>query len=293
MIVAMISRHSQLPTGHSSLIQTPVRTHGTSPGTSVRSLSLCALWVALAAPLLTQAGELMPFEIPEEEVQWDQVDIPEFNTALPEPPPEPAKPVDPGPDWPAPAIDAYVDVSFSDARFNSLGYSEEPGGYRFVVGFRLDRPGDVRWSFAPEFGYSRIGRAERKDVSVYNNIPGYTTTETVTHNIDLSALDFGARVGYRILPHLDVYGRGGMQFYHISSKTQTTLDFTPLAGVTLPRPREVQRPASTADAKLDLFGTLGVSLQLGDVPSFYVEYGARQVAGELVSIGSMGVLLNF
>lgn len=236
----------------------------------------------------------MPFEIPEEAVQWDQIELEEFNTNLPvlETETKPQTPVDTGPDWPAPAIDAYVDTSFSQADFNSLNYPETPGGYRFIAGFRLDTPRLVQWTAALEFGYSRIGHAERKIVTIDDSASNYRVTRTDTYNIDLSALDFGTRIGYRLLPRIEIYGRGGMQFYHVANKAQSKLDFTPKNG-SADRPSDLQQPASTSDAKVDLFGTVGTAFSLGKVPSLYVEYGTRNIGGDMVNVGSVGILLNF
>lgn len=256
---------------------------------------LCTLAIAAWMPSPASAGELMPFEIPEEEVQWDQIELEEFNTSLStsrEEEAEPAPPVDPGPDWPAPAIDAYVDTSFSEADFGSLNFNETPGGYRFIAGFRLDTPRLVRWTAAAEFGYTRLGRAERKITSVDDSAPDYRITRTDTYNIDLSSLDFGTRIGYRLLPSLDVYGRGGLQFYHVANKAQTQLDFTPKNN-NPPKDTDLQQPASSSDSKASLFGTLGIAIRLGSVPSLYVEYGTRNISGDIINIGNVGVLMNF
>lgn len=257
-------------------------------------LRLPASLLLLALPHVASAGELMPFEVPEDEIKWDEVQLEEFNTRLPVLVPEkPAEPVDNRPDWPAPKIDAYFDASFSDANFSGVGYDATPGGYRFIAGFRMDTPALTRWSAAAEFGYTRIGRAERKQVVVDNGLPDYQITYTDTYETDLSALDFGARLGYRLAPIVEVYSRAGLQFYHASDKVQTTLDFVTKQPNIPDRPQQVQQPASSADARANVFGALGVAVRLGDVPSLYAEYGARAVSGAVVYTGSVGVLLNF
>lgn len=259
-----------------------------------RYLPRLAFWMLLAMPLAVPAGELMPFEIPEEEIQWDQVELNEFNASLPILDRElPPKPVDNRPDWPAPAIDAYLDTSFSQSDFNELGFSDSSGGYRFIAGFRMDTPALGLWSVAAEFGYNRIGRAERSVVTVDDSSPQFTKTQTDTYKTDLSSLDFGTRIGYRISPLLELYGRGGMQFYHVANKNQTRLDFTPKNNNPNPPTSGPLPPSSLSRAKANVFGTGGIALKLGKVPYVYAEYGARNISGKLVSAGSVGVLMNF
>lgn len=295
----MISRHySRNTSGHRSRYQsTGTFTGAGSPAFGARHLvMLCAVF-AVSFP--AAAGELMPFEVPEEEVQWDQIELDEFKVDPTLPVAEtPASVVEPGPDWPAPAIDAYFDIAFADADFAPLGYPQTQGGYRFIVGFRFDGLLGKHWTVAPEFGYTRIGLAERKQVSVDNTDPNYTITTTDKFNTDLSALDFGARLGRLFMVNSgsairpEIYARAGLQFYHSADKTQRTLDFTPKNSNPV-RPSQVQQPASVADAKVDLYGAVGASLQLGKVPSIYAEYAARRIAGEFIEVTSVGVLLNF
>lgn len=250
----------------------------------------------LSAPLAASGRELMPFETPEEEIQWDKIELDEFNSALPAlvpdtPEPE-AKPVDNRPDWPAPKIDAYLDTSFSSADFAGIGYDETASGYRFIAGFALATPALGRWSVAAEFGYNRIGRAERSLVSVDDSAPNYTVTRTDMLDIDLSSLDFGGRVGYRVAPRLETYTRAGMHFYHTSEKSQTRFDFEE-KNLNPPRPSDLQQPASTSTASVGAFVTLGLALKAGSVPSFYAEYTTRDISGDLVDAVNFGVLMNF
>lgn len=253
------------------------------------------LFLLLSVPFSASGRELMPFETPEEEIQWDKIELEEFNTALPPlavETPAPEKPVDNRPDWPAPKIDAYLDTSFSNADFAGIGYQEEPSGYRFIAGFRMDTPALGNWSAAAEFGYNRIGRAERSIVTVDDSAPNYTVTRTDMYNIDLSSLDFGARVGYALMQRLEVYTRAGMHFYHTAEKSQTRFDFAE-KNLNPPRPSDLQQPASTSKASVGGYGTLGMAVRIGSVPSFYVEYGIRQMSSDTVDAVNFGVLLNF
>lgn len=259
------------------------------------ALLVISLGIAIGTPLPAVAGELMPFEIPEEEVQWDKIDLEEFNTSLPtiDTTPQTEKPAPPpGPDWPPPAIDAYVDASFSDTDVANLGYSETPGGYRFIAGFRLDTPRFGDWSVAGEFGYTRLGRAERKTVNPVIPTGSWDLQTTDTFTTDLSAIDFGTRIGYTVLPRIEVFARGGMQFYHVADKTVTFFDFTPKNNQVAPADY-TDRPASVSDAKVNVYGSLGTAIRLGKVPQIYAEYGARGVSGGTIYTGNVGFLLNF
>jgi len=250
----------------------------------------------LSAPLSASGRELMPFETPEEEIQWDKIELDDFNSALPalvpDAPDPDAKPVDNRPDWPAPKIDAYLDTSFSNADFAGIGYQEATSGYRFIAGFAMATPALGRWSVAAEFGYNRIGRAERSIVTVDDSAPNYTVTRTDMLDIDLSSLDFGGRVGYRLAPRVESYARAGMHFYHTAEKSQTRFDFEE-KNLNPPRPSDLQQPASTSTASVGAFVTLGAALKVGTVPSFYAEYTTRDISGDLVTAINFGVLMNF
>jgi hypothetical protein len=260
-------------------------------------LPLLPAFLLLSVPLTANGGELMPFETPEEEIQWDKIDLDEFNSALPTlspdtPVPEVQPPVDNRPDWPPPKIDAYLDTSFSNADFASLGYRDTVSGYRFIAGFAMATPALGRWSVAAEFGYNRIGRAERSIVTVDDSAPNYTVTRTEMLDLDLSSLDFGGRVGYRMTSRLEAYTRAGMHFYHTSEKSQTRFDFEE-KNLNPPRPSDLQQPASTSTASVGAFGTVGLALKAGSVPSFYAEYTTRDISGDVVDAINFGVLMNF
>lgn len=256
-------------------------------------LRRCLLGMALASSPALYAGELMPFEVPEEEIQWDKIEIEEFNTAVPDMEPPPA-PKDTGPDYPRPVVDAYADLAGTSTSFDSLGYRSSPNGSRVIIGFRLGALSGDRWDFGPEFGYSRIGDAERGAVTVDPaRDQDYIFTFTDTFNTDLAALDFGVRSGFRILPRLQVYGRGGMQVYHTRDKVQTTLTFTPKRAGVPARPDDVQRPSSVSDSGFGLFAGGGLSLKLGQVPSVYIEYLLRDTGSVNLDTVSAGLEINF
>lgn len=258
----------------------------------------------LLAGLPAMAGELPPFDAPLEE-GWSGPSplddpsalLPEFNTSLPviedEPVTQPS-----GPDYAPPAIDAYVDLSFTNSTFDALGFNDGSGGYRFIAGWLLESAGSAGWRFGPELGYSRLGTTERSRVTVDRNItrPGYDTTRTDTVELDASALDFGLRTGYALHPRIEGFLRGGLGFYHSAQSAQTTRTYVPNTSCPAPcppAPADTQLASSVSDSGVSPFISGGINVRIGDVPSIYVEYGTRRFDQEQVDTGAVGFLLNF
>ena len=256
-------------------------------------------WLPLFAVAALASGsaraELMPFEVPEEPIPWEELKFDDINAAAPDSAPTIAeKPVDNRPDWQPPPLDAYVDVSMASVDFSNVGYPDAQGGYRLLVGFLFGGVGGDHFNIAPEVGYTRIGRADRRQVTIDTTDPQYTLTQTDVFSTDLSSLDFGVRAGLHVAPRVSLFGRGGLQVYHVSDKIRSTLSFTPKpASGAPPRDSQSQRPSSASDSRLGGFVAAGIALKLGQVPTIYGEIAARQVPGTLVESGSIGVLLNF
>ncbi len=262
----------------------------------------------LLAGLPAVAEELQPFDAPIEE-GWSgpsplddpSAPLPEFNTSLPvfedaaaSGPVEQAS----GQDYAPPAIDAYVDLAFTNSTFDALGFNDGSGGYRFMAGWILESASKGRWRLGPEVGYSRMGTTERETVTVDRNLtrPGYNTTRTDLVELDASALDFGARAGYTLSARIEGYLRGGLGFYHSARSEQTTRTYTPNESCPLPCPAlppDTQLANSTTDSGLSPFIAGGINVRLGDVPSVYFEYGVRRFDQEQVDTGAIGFLLNF
>lgn len=202
----------------------------------------------------------------------------------------------PAPDYPAPKIDAYIDLSISESDFDKLGYQDAVGGYRFLIGFHLEEVGGDKWTLAPEVGYLRIGKAERDDIS-FDDIsePQYYVTITDKHSLDVTALSFGGRIGWQLRrPQAgEIYARAGLHFYHALDRTQTTFTYEPKAPLIPPKSPTSTGSQSEVNVGLDLYAGLGFAWKLGKVPSLYAEYGTFVIESELVNTGSIGFLLNF
>lgn len=199
------------------------------------------------------------------------------------------------PDYPAPRIDAYIDLSISESDFDKLGYQDAVGGYRFLIGFRLEEVGGDKWTLAPEVGYLRIGKAEREDIS-FDDIsePQHRVTITDKHSLDVTALSFGGRFGWQFRPQAgEIYARVGLHFYHALDRTQTTFTYEPKAPLIPPKSPVSTGSQSEVNVGLDLYAGLGFAWKLGKVPSLYAEYGTFVIERELVNTGSVGFLLNF
>lgn len=269
-----------------------------------------ACLAALALPAPAGAEEFMPFDIPDEASPFDSpgfdTSLPEFTEPEPAVPavpqattetaPPPAAPADTGPPLMAPKIDAYVDVSFNDSDLSAIGYAATPSGYRFVVGFIFQELGNERWTIAPEAGYFRIDTAEQDNVTVDRNspsLPQYIVTTTHRLSSEIASLDFGGRFGFKINDRTLMYARTGLGFYHRADTQETTRAYEPKNLGTAPRDSDILPPDSFSNAGVAPYGTLGIAIMLGQVPSVYVEYGSRRIEGELLNTTSLGLLLNF
>ncbi|MFZ5756665.1 MAG: hypothetical protein ACOY3X_07155 [Pseudomonadota bacterium] len=220
----------------------------------------------------------------------------EFDATLPEiPEAAPAAAIPAGPDYKPPRIDAYFDVAFTDSDIGSAGYSETPGGYRFIAGFRLEHFNHTRWSLAPEVGYLRIGRAMEESVTRTLNSPiqGYWNIRTEERKLDMSTLQFGVRSDYRLFGPVEAQVRAGAHFYHITDNRQITFSYEPGPLDPPPLPDDVQPNQSASDVGLDLFATIGLAVRLGTVPSLYIEYGSYNTDRGTVGVSALGFLLNF
>lgn len=198
------------------------------------------------------------------------------------------------PDYPAPKIDAYIDLSISESDFGNLGYDDAVSGYRLLVGFRLEEIGGGRWSVAPEVGYLRIGKAEREEFRTDAiSDSQYYITITDGHELDMTALSFGARIGWRLHTRAEPYLRAGVHFYHALDRTRTTFSYEPKAPLIPPKAPVTTESQSEVNVGLHLYGALGFAWSLGKVPSLYAEYGTYVIENETIGTGSIGFLLNF
>lgn len=199
----------------------------------------------------------------------------------------------PAPDYPAPKIDAYIDLSISESDFGELAYEDAVGGYRLLIGFRLEELGGDRWSLAPEVGYLRIGKAERDYLS-FDAISDsqYYVTITDNHSLDVTALSFGGRIGWQ-LRRAEPYLRAGVHFYHALDRTQTTFTYEPKAPLIPPKSPTSTDSQSEVSVGLNLYAGVGCAWRLGKVPSLYAEYGTYVIENKIVGTGSVGFLLNF
>lgn len=204
-------------------------------------------------------------------------------------------PASAGPDYQPPAIDAYVDLAFTDGDLSHYGFDDTPGGYRFIVGFRLEKSPFANLTIAPEIGYLRIGKAEDQTVTRTNNmpIPQYVNVRTTTDHFDVSTLQFGLRAAYHLAGPLDAYVRTGVHFYHLAESSQVVLSYEPIPPNTTPRPDDVQTSSSRAKVGTGAFGAVGYALSLGQVPSLQLEYGLYEFDGKPIGVFSFGALLNF
>lgn len=267
------------------------------------------LAVALALPVFASAGEeFKPFDIPEEMGPLDSAPVdsslPEFvepapgapggTTSAAETAPLPV-PVDTGPPILAPPVDAYIDLSLNNSSLNNLGYGDQPGGYRFIVGMIFEQFSNARFTMAPEVGYVRIGLAEETTTTTTRNapIPQYDNIKKEKHSIDLSTLTFGLRSGYQVTGQLEAFGRAGMHFYHGASQQQTTWSYVPVLSTTPERSDDVQPSFSTADVGTDYYLSGGLAWKIGPVPSVYAEYQVIALGGSTIATTSLGFLLNF
>lgn len=198
------------------------------------------------------------------------------------------------PDYPAPKIDAYVDLSISESDFGKLGYDDNVAGYRLLFGFRLEEVGGGKWTLAPEVGYLRIGKAERDDISTDAiSDSEYYLTITDNHTLDATALSFGGRIGWLPHPRVEPYLRAGLHFYHALDRIETTFSYEPKAPLIPPKPQTTTSSQSEVNVGLDIYASLGFAWRLGKVPSLYAEYGAFAIENEVVTTGAVGFLLNF
>lgn len=227
---------------------------------------------------------------------------PEFDASLPEIPLAPVLPAvagATGPDYQPPRVDGYLDLAFADSDFSNYGYSETPGGYRLIVGFRLEEVSNQRWLVAPEFGYFRIGKALTETTTVTRNDihQGYDTTRTDSASLDATSLDLGCRVDRILTPRFSAFVRGGLSFYHLARNEDAVLSYAAnipatedgeFDGVT-----ESPLSDSSSASGLGAFGSLGLTVRLGEVPALYAEYSMRQMDNEILASTSLGVTLNF
>ena len=283
-----------------------------------RSAPALALGLALLSPVAmaadpgTTTAEPAPFDAPfsapedtaatpagtnAEAAAFD----PEFDASLPEIPLAPAlsgAPVS-GPDYQPPRIDGYLDLAFADSDFSNFGYSETPGGYRLIVGFRLEEVGSQRWLIAPEFGYFRLGKANSEVTTVTRNDihQGYDTTRTDTSSLDATSLDAGVRVDRALTSRFGAFVRAGVGFYHVARNEDAFLTYNSnipatedgeFDGVT-----ESPLSDSSSASGLGVFGSLGLTVKLGQVPALYLEYSVRQLDTDVLASTSLGVTLNF
>lgn len=227
---------------------------------------------------------------------------PDFDPALPELPvasPTPSGIADAGPDYQPPQIDGYLDLAFTDGDFSQLGFSETPGGYRFTVGFRLEEVGTERWLIAPEFGYFRLGKADNEVTTVTPNDvhQGYDTTRVFSSSLDATSLDLGCRVDRILTTRLGAFVRGGLGFYHLARNDDLTLTYSsnvlPTQGGEFDGVTESLLSDSSTASGLGLFGSVGLTVKLGAVPSIYVEYSVREMDQEVLASTALGLTLNF
>lgn len=272
-----------------------------SPAT-LRSTALL-LAVTLASNLAL-AAEPAPFDAPFEAPDDGNTAVfdPEFDASLPDiaQPAAPSEMPSPDrPDYPPPRVDGYLDVAFTNNDFSNLGFSETPGGYRLVAGFRLEELSSEHWLIAPEFGYLRIGKAETSSSVFDTNItrPGYNTTRTDISTLDATSLDLGVRVDRLLTPRFAAFLRGGIGFYHLSRNEDVNRSYVannpgteggPFDGVT-----ESLLSASASTSGFGPYAGLGLSVQLGQVPALYLEYSIRDLDGERLGSTALGVTLNF
>ena len=200
-----------------------------------------------------------------------------------------------------PAVDAYVDISFTGADIDEPGFDDTARGYRIIAGFRLLDVAPGGWSVAPEIGYWRLGRSERVEQALFPNSPlGFDRLQTDTYTLNATALDFGARFDRRLLPRLDAYARTGLAVTHVQRKREVLNTYLP-RDVTPPDECPVFAPtcslnnpeASTTEVSIDPWLGLGLALELGIVPSLYGEYNLRTVDGQSTAAWAVGFLLNF
>lgn len=323
MIPAMIARHRPAPRANRS----PV---AQSPASMARALLAACLWLAAlpaiaeeaattpaaadatpatadaATPAAADATLDAPFsELPAEDAPFDPNFRPDFGPGFgsgfepgfgegfdPGAATAPAT-VPPAPDYPAPKIDAYIDLSISESDFDELAYLDAVDGYRLLIGFRLEEVGGDKWTLAPEVGYLRIGKAERDYVS-FDAISDsqYYVTITDNHSLDVTALSFGGRIGWR-LQRAEPYLRAGVHFYHALDRTQATFTYEPKAPLIPPKSPTSTDSQSEVSVGLNLYAGVGFAWSLGKVPSLYAEYGTYVIENEIVGTGSVGFLLNF
>lgn len=246
-------------------------------------------------------GDTAPFDVPAEIPPPGQIpsgDIPPFDPnfdatlpTIPESVPAAAT----GPDYKAPAVDAYVDLSFTDSDASNFTFRNSTGGYRFLVGFLLEKPLFGKLRVAPEVGYLRMGRAHDETTTVTPNvpIPQYDNIRTDLRELDMSTLQFDLRGGYTLFGPVEVYARAGVHFYHLAHKSQTVLSYTPIPPNTTARDTDYQQTVSSTDVGSDLFGAVGIACSVGQVPSLFVEYGRYSLGGTSVNVVAFGALLNF
>ncbi len=205
-----------------------------------------------------------------------------------------AQPVDIKPDYVAPAIDAYVDLAFTDSNFSDFGLDETPGGYRLTIGFRLKDVGSGAWNLAPELGYFRAGKAEKDTITIDPLLrAGYITTQTDTFSTDISSLDFGARFSKTLFTRVDGHARAGIGFYHLTNQHKVEYSYTPKPGITEELPPYALPTLSTTDTGIAPFVALGLAVNLTHALQLYAEYGTRLINSNQLNAGAIGLLLDF
>lgn len=282
--------------------------------TSLIALSILLSTAALALESTTtkapQEDESLfdtPFEVPFDPA-FDVSPLPDFRDIAPSTrPAAPADqaadaalaaptPVDTGPDYSPPAIDAYVDVSLNSNDLGNFGFNETTGSYRLIIGFRLKDVGDKTWSLAPEFGYFRAGKAAQDVINIDNNsttLPGYIITQTDTYSMDTTSLDFGLRFSRILRPHLHGHVRAGVGFYHLTQQQKTNRSYTRKVGTTEERPDDTLPTITTIDTGIAPFISLGMGVDLSTRFHAYAEYGTRIINSNLLNTGAIGLLFDF
>lgn len=244
-----------------------------------------------------------PFEVPFDpafdatpfpDIPATPASAPATNSAATGSPLATPQPVGSGPDYVAPAIDAYVDLALTDGDFSHFGFDETPRGYRLTIGFRLKDVGNGAWSLAPEFSYFRFGKAENDIVTVDPLLrAGYITTQTDTFSTDITSLDFGARFSKTLFTRIDGHARAGIGLYHLTKQHRTEYSYTPKPGITEELPPYALPTLSTTDTGIAPFVALGLAVNITRTLQVHVEYGTRLINSNPLNIGAIGLLLDF
>lgn len=200
------------------------------------------------------------------------------------------------PELEPPAIDAWIDASFSDSAMQLAGVSDDVGGYRFVASFLLEKLAANGLAFSPEVGYSRIGRGEDVNTTAVSRPPGFPNhaqTRTDTLTADITSLDFGVRAGWRGRQPLEPFARAGLSFYHLASSRQVVFTYETLDPDFEDISPDTRPTSSSTDAGVAPYLSIGLALHLGKVPAVYAEFQYRSIEGEPLETAAVGFLLNF